>query len=104
MTLAFVLTMPCSPTWNGRWSGEGKLYAIVENVRKQEQAELVLAGSPYMHRWDDGWVAQIAVKAVDAAEARRLRKQTCGFNGYGWMVRNIISHQQTNDRLKQVQP
>ena len=52
----FRLSMPSANSWNGRWSGEGRNYAIVKTLTDKAAASL-LKGEPsqsWFHRWDDG--------------------------------------------------
>lgn len=95
MTLAFILNMPGNNSWNGKWSGEGRLYAIVKTFRGGPQeckaAELVAKGS-FGYDFGDGWYARIDVRKVDSAEARKLRKDSQGFCGYDWMVDSILNY------------
>ena len=46
MLIAFVLTMPGKGSWNGKWTGEGNLYAIVKNIPKAMEPEKI-AGKCY---------------------------------------------------------
>lgn len=95
MQLAFILTMPGSPSWNGRWSGDGKLFCVTKTFRGAKQgakAKSIIDNQPYWYRWDDGWCARIEVREVDAKEAASLRKQSAGFRGYEWMVETIIQY------------
>ena len=87
VSVAFVLTMPGAASWNGKWSGEGSLYARVRRISQRRADEI--AGS-HGYSWSDGWRASVEVKIVDAAESRRLNKNTQGFCGYDWMVNSII--------------
>lgn len=88
--VAFILTMPGVASWNGRWSGEGTLYAKLDGtLGKEKEAELV-AGSPYHYSWNDGWCARVEVRQVDRNEAARIRRRAKGFCGYDWMVTSII--------------
>lgn len=97
MMLAFVLTMPGRNTWNGRWSGEEMTFAVVKNLGRGQAArkkgEALLGNHGYA--WDDGWRANIEVREVDAAEARRLRAKSRGFCGYEWMVDNLLLYGST---------
>lgn len=95
MYLAFFLSMPGCPSWNGKWSGEGRLYCIVRRFgskKSQVRAAEILATGYYSYGWPDGWRAGIEVKAVDAKEARKLKAKSQGFNGYDWMVNTIIDY------------
>lgn len=90
MIIAFTLTMPGAASWNGKWSGDGKLFVITRTLKKPV-AEKVLEQSSYHYRWDDGWMAMVRVKHVDAKEAAKLRKKSNGFCGYDWMVGSILT-------------
>lgn len=92
MLVAFTLSMPGVNTWNGKWTGEGKCYAIVKNVgtsKKAIEKYSSLLGS-YSYHWEDGWSACIDIIEVDSKEAAKLRKNSRGFCGYEWMVKSII--------------
>ena len=73
----------------------GQLHATVENLGCTKKAmikgEKLISNSPYFHHWDDGTSASISVREVDAKEARRVRKVSWGFLGYGWMVDSILA-------------
>lgn len=94
MILAFELDMPCAPSWNGRWSGEGRPHVKIVNRGRSQQtaskdAELLATGS-YTYRWSDGWTARVTVRQVDAKEAAQLRRKSAGFCGYDWMVASLL--------------
>ena len=92
MTLAFLLSMPGNNAWNGKWSGEGRCYAVVKSFTgKRAQRLEAIAGQSFGYNFGDGWFARIEVKAVDATEARKLRKASQGFCGYEWMIDSIIA-------------
>lgn len=88
MLVSFELSMPSSPSWNGRWSGEGRLYARVKNVgsskKAREKWEKLIGNHSY--HWKDGWAACVTVREVTSAAARKLRKDSLGFQGYDWMI------------------
>ena len=94
MMLSFELSMPTVTSWDGKWSGENRSYAIVKRVRRNEaavQAATRLVDEGYFtYRFSDGWVAAVIVKQVDHADARRLRNNTLGFCGYDWMVDDLL--------------
>lgn len=96
MKICFELSMPNRGSWNGRWSGEGDLYAKIVNFSKakisQEKAQKILSEDSYYHRWDDGWGASISVREVDSKESVKIKRKSKGFCGYDWMINNIISH------------
>lgn len=88
MLLSFTLSMPSNNSWNGKWSGEGNLYARVVNIGNPTAREIVSKG--YFHyNFGDGWAAAVTVKQIDGKEARRIRKETRGFCGYDWMIESI---------------
>jgi hypothetical protein len=92
--VAFILTMPGNNSWNGKWSGDGKLFAKVRSMssakKNKEKLDNVLKSSPYYHRWEDGWVARVDVKMVDTNERKKLEEDSKGFCGYDWMIDSII--------------
>jgi len=89
--ISFELTMPGVASWNGRWSGEGRLYAIVKSVSNKyfETNKDKLIGH-WHYRWDDGWAAMVKGREIDAKEKKRIEKETKGFYGYNWMVDSIM--------------
>jgi len=92
MNIAFILSMPNVGSWNGKWSGENSVYAIVKSVSgKKRIAKLQSLVGSYSYNFGDGWRAAIAVQIVDAKEARQIRRISSGFCGYEWMVDSIIS-------------
>ena len=40
MILSFELSMPNNNAWNGKWTGEGTLYAIVKNFGRGKKANV----------------------------------------------------------------
>lgn len=84
--LEFRLTMPGVGSWNGKWSGEGRNYTLVESVPAEQAADLLATGS-WLYRWDDGWCARVSVRAMEKGERK---KKSDGFCGYKWMVENIL--------------
>lgn len=87
--VVFQLSMPGRSSWDGRWSGEGRNYARVRDLSDDQVARLGISESPryWTHRWSDGWVAEISARVVPAGE--ELAKSD-GFNGYDWMIDNLI--------------
>lgn len=88
MLVSFELSMPGSPSWNGRWSGEEQLHARVKNVgtskKAREKWEKLIGNHTY--RWSDGWCACVTVREVTSSAARKIRKDSVGFAGYDWMI------------------
>lgn len=94
--IQFTLTMPSRGSWDGRWSGEEKLYAVIKRLTKKKEDQL--DGQRFYHNWSDGWGANITCKKVDAKEAAKVRKKSSGFCGYNWMIDNIVWYGSTNDK------
>lgn len=95
MILKFELSMPSVNSWNGKWSGEGKLYCIVKsfNSRKDvEKAREILETGYYYYCFGDGWSAGVSVEEIDGKQARKYRSKSSGFCGYDWMVKSIFEH------------
>lgn len=90
-TVGFFLSMPGRASWNGAWSGEGKLYARVERLTDKKADEIIARGS-FSYRWSDGWSARVNVRALDGKESREVRRKSAGFSGYDWMVASIRRH------------
>ena len=91
MILAFYLSMPSNNAWNGRWTGEGGLYARTRTFRKDPE----LSKDYYHYSFGDGWAAAVEVKKIDSREAARLRRKSVGFCGYDWMIDSILR----NDKI-----
>lgn len=95
MMLAFHLSMPNCPSWNGKWSGEGKKYVRCRTFRSRAakaNAEKILQKGYFHYSWSDGWGAGITVREVTPYEAAKLRKASAGFYGYDWMIDTIIEY------------
>jgi hypothetical protein len=93
----FRLSMPSRGSWNGEWSGAARNYVIVRSLPDIRVSELIgteLSRS-WLHRWDDGWCAQITARVM--ARGERTPKSD-GFSGYDWMVANILAHGSPYDR------
>ena len=90
-TFLFTLTMPNCGSWNGKWTGEGRVYAIAKKAfrRGKEIYPLCKEGN-YYHGWNDGWGANVEAKLVTPREAKEVMKKSKGFAGYDWMVDNIL--------------
>ncbi len=90
MFVAFILSMPGRNTWNGKWSGDDLLQAIVKEFDDNDKMPFAL--QPYEYDFKDGWRARIDVRVVDPVEAAELERKSKGFWGYDWMVDSIIHH------------
>jgi len=93
MILSFTLSMPNIGSWNGKWTGEGTLYARVINFGRSKKADAkaneILTKGYYHYNFGDGWSAGISVKAVSSKEAAMIRRKSKGFYGYDWMIDSI---------------
>jgi hypothetical protein len=96
MILAFELSMPKSGAWNGRWSGEGRVFAKTRTTRSQEVVDKTVGSYTYV--WSDGWVARVTARVVTASEAAKLRRQSLGFMGYDWMIDDIMKYGEIRQR------
>ena len=87
--IIFTLSMPNRGSWNGRWSGENRVYA---RIFHNNDVPKDIIGKDFYYNWDDGWYACVSVAKVDSKEAAKIRKKSAGFCGYDWMIRSIIKH------------
>lgn len=94
MTLLFELSMPKAGSWDGKWSGDGGGY-LRKCVVKKHTGDSVMKGktkASFCYDFGDGWVAGVDVKIVTAQEANKLVRNSRGFAGYDWMIREILQH------------
>ena len=89
MTLTFILSMPGCGSWNGKWSGAGRLYAVTRTIGDR-RAKQLLASQPFSYSWPDRWRASVEVKQIAGAALRQVKKQSSGFGGYDWMINSIL--------------
>jgi len=95
MILSFTLSMPNVNSWNGRWSGEDRLFVVCRSFRGRKEianAEKIAEKGYYHYSWGDGWAAGIRVQEVTSSGAQKLRRKSAGFSGYDWMIDSIIKH------------
>lgn len=95
MLLQFTLSMPNKGSWNGRWTGEDRLYAKVISFRSKEKlqtAKEILGIGNFYYNFGDGWSAKINVQPITTKEAVKVRRNTKGFCGYDWMIDSIINN------------
>ena len=94
MYIAFVLSMPKCGSWNGKWTGSDRYYAIVKNFRGKStgRAKEILAEESFYYDFGDGWGANVSAHEVDSKEASQIKRNSKGFCNYGWMVNSIIDH------------
>ena len=87
--IIFTLSMPNRGSWNGRWSGEDRVYA---RIFRNNDVPKDIIGKDFYYNWDDGWCACVSVTKIDSKEAAKIRKKSAGFCGYDWMIRSIIKN------------
>ena len=91
--LLFTLTMPNVGSWNGKWTGEDKLYARTrKGIFRGKKLHLNLQEGNYHHSFGDGWGANVEVSYVTPKEAKEAKKKSAGFCGYDWMIDDIINN------------
>lgn len=91
--LSFELSMPGNNSWNGKWTGDDKLYAVVHKFREMPEVDgKQLAGGRFSYSFGDGWVAAITVREVTSSAAAKIRKDSLGFCGYEWMIVSILKY------------
>jgi hypothetical protein len=91
MLLSYELSMPSNNSWNGRWSGQDDLHAVVRSYRTMPMINgKQLAGSLFTYSFGDGWVAAITIREVTSSAAAKIRKDSKGFCGYEWMIDSIL--------------
>ena len=87
--VVFELSMPNRGSWNGAWGGDGRVYA---RVKRNSDVPKEFVGKNYFYFWDDGWTAEVNVSYVDSKTAAKIRRTSCGFYGYDWMINSIIKY------------
>lgn len=94
--ILFTLSMPSNNSWNGRWSGQEKVYCVSRRFAASEAghaaADRILSHDGYSHSFGDGWRAHVSVREVDAKERAKALRKSCGFCDYDWMVDSILDH------------
>lgn len=90
--IVFLLSMPKNNSANGKWTGDGKVHAIILPKGKVGNVERILHTAPFTYDFGDGWVAQIDVKFLNTYDASEIKKNNEGFCGYDWMVKSILDN------------
>jgi hypothetical protein len=86
----FILTMPNTASWNGKWTGQDKLYCVVKKYTDKSRSLLnVDKRNGHYYNFGDGWGAFVEIKRVSSEEAAKYRKRSAGFYGYERMVDEI---------------
>ena len=90
--LLFTLSMPNPPSWNGKWSLAHEKHTRARAFTDDDFNRLPksIVGTHY-YRWNDGWTAQIDVKATTSHyQKERHLKNSAGFCGYDWMIDSLV--------------
>lgn len=90
VVVKFILTMSKIGSWNGKWSGTDKEYALYQEVT---EFKWVCLKNEYFYDFGDGW--EVCIKVINPAVTPELgwsRRHVCtdGFCGYEWMVDAIL--------------
>lgn len=88
--LLFILTMPNVGSWNGKWTGEDRVYARERNAKQYPNCK----EDNYYYSFGDGWGANVEVRKVTVVEANKYIKKSVGFCGYDWMINSILLYGQ----------
>lgn len=87
----FILTMPKNNSWNGKWTGEGYLYAYSQVAfRRGKPIYPNLKEGNFYYDFGDGWVANVEVRYVTPSESKKIMRKSKGFCGYTWMCDEIM--------------
>lgn len=91
--ISFTLTMPNRNTWNGKWTGDQKLYARIIKVSDKSFEKFNyknIINKDLYYDFGDGWVASVKIETVDLIKAKQIKKTSSGFCGYDWMICSIL--------------
>ena len=80
-------------SWDGKWSGEGKVFARVLDLSSAEAEKIVADDSlvVFLYDFGDGWTGRVRAHAEDDVRAALYETQSEGFCGYDWMIASIMS-------------
>ena len=102
-TALFTLTMPGTNTWNGKWSGEGKIYAMSRTAFSRGKAKYPLLNEgDYGYDFGDGWYANVNVRFVTPSESKSAMRKSQGFMGYEWMVNELCLYGRIRTRDEKI--
>lgn len=88
--ILYKLTMPNVGSWNGKWTGEGRLHCLIKSYKKDSDIpEKVLSKKNYYYDFGDGWGANIDCSEIKGNEKVKYKKLSMGFCGYDWMIKEI---------------
>jgi len=86
--IEFKLAMPNRGSWDNRWSGESRNYALVRDLNADRADQL--DGRSWFYSWPDGWCAEVSARIIPE---RETLKPSHGFHGYDWMVDSILRYE-----------
>lgn len=111
--IAYILTMPNVGSWNGKFTGQGNLNCIVKSYKKDDPIlnKVLSMKQGYHYDFGDGWSVNIKSKEILGNQKAKYKKESKGFYGYEWMVREIeqygriktLDERTQERRLEQVQ-
>lgn len=92
--VAFTLTMPGKGSWNGKWTGDDRLYVKVKRILKKDEEKYkhILKENSWFYNWSDGWRACVSTEVVTAKRKNELVKKSDGFCGYLEMIKDIMEY------------
>ena len=109
--IVYILTMPNVGSWNGTFTGAGKLYCLVKSYKNDSDipAKVLSMKSGYFYDFGDGWGASVKAKKIAVSEKLKYKKESRGFMSYDWMVKEIeefgriksLTERQQERRLKE---
>ena len=73
MILSFTLSMPGNNSWNGKWSGAGKLYAKVINFGRTKKA--IAKANEILDQMKDKELAEIKAALREAEIPAQIQKE-----------------------------
>jgi hypothetical protein len=83
--------MPNVGSWNGKFTGEGHLNCIVKSYPVDSPIPKKVLSMKHGYRYDfgDGWSVNIKATEITGKEKPKYKKESKGFYGYEWMVKEI---------------
>jgi len=90
--LVFKLSMPNVGSWNGKWTGEERIYVKSRRDLTKKHTLYGKLKDNYFYDFGDGWGASVSVEEMPANEATKLMRKSQGFCGYEWMIDSILEN------------
>lgn len=79
-------------SWNGKTAGQDKKYYIRRTVYKEQDPKNKLDHGYFVYDFGDGWTAGVRTRRMSSQEAKRFMRKSAGFQGYDWMVSEILKY------------